>query len=125
MIVGENARSEEMDVNPTKEKKLTNMRASGSDDTVRLVPPRPMSLEQALEFIADDECVEVTPAQRPPAQGRPRPEHARPRPLQRQAVAPASLANIRQKSVVDGGQLPDARRGGRPPTIGAVCGCLA
>ena len=61
MIVGENARSDEMDVNPTKEKKLTNMRASGSDDTVRLVPPRPMSLEQALEFIADDECVEVTP----------------------------------------------------------------
>jgi GTP-binding protein len=61
MIVGENARSEEMDVNPTKEKKLTNMRTAGSDDTVRLVPPRPMSLEQALEFIADDECVEVTP----------------------------------------------------------------
>ncbi len=61
MIVGENARSDEMDVNPTKEKKLTNMRASASDDTVRLVPPRPMSLEQALEFIADDECVEVTP----------------------------------------------------------------
>jgi GTP-binding protein len=61
MIVGENARSEEMDVNPTKEKKLTNMRAAGSDDTVRLVPPRPMSLEQALEFIADDEAVEVTP----------------------------------------------------------------
>ena len=61
MIVGENARSDEMDVNPTKEKKLTNMRASGSDDIVRLVPPRPMSLEQALEFIADDECVEVTP----------------------------------------------------------------
>ena len=61
MIVGENARSEEMDVNPTKEKKLTNMRAAGSDDTVRLVPPRAMSLEQALEFIADDECVEVTP----------------------------------------------------------------
>ena len=61
MIVGENARSDEMDVNPTKEKKLTNMRAAGSDDTVRLVPPRPMSLEQALEFIADDECVEVTP----------------------------------------------------------------
>jgi GTP-binding protein len=50
-----------MDVNPTKEKKLTNMRSSSSDDTVRLTPPRPMSLEQALEFIADDECVEVTP----------------------------------------------------------------
>jgi GTP-binding protein len=61
MIVGENARSEEMDVNPIKEKKLTNMRAAGSDNTERLVPPRPMSLEQALEFIADDECVEVTP----------------------------------------------------------------
>jgi GTP-binding protein len=51
-----------MDVNPTKEKKLTNMRASGSDDTVRLVPPKLLSLEQALEFIADEECVEVTPA---------------------------------------------------------------
>jgi GTP-binding protein len=61
MIVGENARSDEMDVNPTKEKKLTNMRAAGSDDLVRLVPPRVMSLEQALEFITDDECVEVTP----------------------------------------------------------------
>jgi GTP-binding protein len=61
MIVGENARTDEMDVNPTKEKKLTNMRAAGSDDLVRLVPPRVMSLEQALEFIADDECVEVTP----------------------------------------------------------------
>ncbi len=62
MIVGESSRSEEMDVNPTREKKLTNMRASGSDDTVRLTPPRLMSLEQALEFVADDECVEVTPS---------------------------------------------------------------
>ncbi|HWS45785.1 MAG TPA: EF-Tu/IF-2/RF-3 family GTPase, partial [Acidimicrobiia bacterium] len=61
MIVGENSRTDEMDVNPTKEKKLTNMRAAGSDDLVRLVPPRPMSLEQALEFIAEDECAEVTP----------------------------------------------------------------
>jgi GTP-binding protein len=61
MIVGENARADEMDVNPTKETKLTNHRASGSDDLVRLVPPRVMSLEQALEFIAEDECVEVTP----------------------------------------------------------------
>jgi GTP-binding protein len=61
MIVGENSRPDEMDVNPTKEKKLTNMRAAGSDDLVRLVPPRVMSLEQALEFIAEDECVEVTP----------------------------------------------------------------
>jgi GTP-binding protein len=61
MIVGENARAGDMDVNPTKEKKLTNHRAAGSDDLVRLVPPRPMSLEQALEFIAADECIEVTP----------------------------------------------------------------
>ncbi len=62
MIVGENARSEDMDVNATKEKKLTNMRAASSDETVRIIPPRPLSLEQALEFIREDECVEVTPA---------------------------------------------------------------
>ena len=61
MIVGENARSEEMNVNPTKEKKLTNMRASGSDNTERITPPTIFSLEQALEFIAEDEAVEVTP----------------------------------------------------------------
>jgi GTP-binding protein len=61
MIVGENARSEDLDVNATKEKKLTNMRSSTADELVRLIPPRPMSLEQALEFIRDDECVEVTP----------------------------------------------------------------
>jgi GTP-binding protein len=61
MIVGENARAEDMDVNATKEKKLTNMRSSTADELVRLIPPRPLSLEQALEFIRDDECVEVTP----------------------------------------------------------------
>ena len=61
MIVGENPRSEDMDVNICREKKLTNVRASSSDDTIRLTPPRRLSLEQALEFIADDECVEVTP----------------------------------------------------------------
>ena len=61
MVVGENARPNDLDVNITKEKKLTNMRASGSDDAVRLVPPRIMNLEQALEFIRDDEMVEVTP----------------------------------------------------------------
>jgi GTP-binding protein len=61
MVVGENARQEDMDVNACKEKKLTNMRASSSDELVRLIPPRPLSLEQALEFIRDDECVEVTP----------------------------------------------------------------
>ena len=61
MVVGENARAEDLDVNPTKEKKLTNMRSSTSDELVRLIPPRPLSLEQALEFIREDECVEVTP----------------------------------------------------------------
>ena len=61
MIVGENPRAEDMDVNICKEKKLTNVRASSSDDTIRLTPPRKLSLEQALEYIADDECVEVTP----------------------------------------------------------------
>ncbi len=61
MIVGENARAEDLDVNPTKEKKLTNMRSSTADELVRLIPPRLLSLEQALEFIGDDECVEVTP----------------------------------------------------------------
>ncbi|HEY3722850.1 MAG TPA: translational GTPase TypA [Acidimicrobiia bacterium] len=61
MIVGENSRSEEMDINVTREKKLTNTRSASADDMIRLTPPRPMSLEQALEFIAEDECVEVTP----------------------------------------------------------------
>jgi GTP-binding protein len=62
MIIGENTRSEDMDVNPTKEKKLTNIRAASTDDLVRLIPPRLLSLEQALEFIREDECVEVTPS---------------------------------------------------------------
>jgi len=61
MIVGENPRAEDMDVNICREKKLTNVRASASDDTVRITPPRRFSLEQALEYIAEDECVEVTP----------------------------------------------------------------
>ena len=54
--------ADDMDVNPTKEKKLTNIRSSTAESFEKLIPPRPMSLEQALEFIADDECVEVTPA---------------------------------------------------------------
>src|SRR4051794_2126647 len=62
MIVGENSRSDDMDVNPTKEKKLTNMRSSTGDELVRLIPYRQLSLEQALEFCREDECVEVTPA---------------------------------------------------------------
>ena len=61
MIVGENARTNDLDVNITKEKKLTNMRASGSDTTIRLIPPKLLSLEQALEFIREDELVEATP----------------------------------------------------------------
>jgi len=61
MVVGENARSEDLDVNASKEKKLTNIRSSTADELVRLIPARPLSLEQALEFIRDDECVEVTP----------------------------------------------------------------
>ena len=62
MIVGENSRQDDMDVNPTKEKKLTNMRQSSSDVLVPLIPHRALSLEQALEYCRDDECVEVTPA---------------------------------------------------------------
>ncbi len=62
MIVGENSRSDDMDVNATKEKKLSNMRSSTGDELVRLIPHRTLSLEQALEFCREDECVEVTPA---------------------------------------------------------------
>ena len=61
MIIGENARARDMDVNVTKEKKQTNMRASSADEAIRLVPPRLLSLEQAIEFINDDELVEITP----------------------------------------------------------------
>ena len=61
MIIGENARAVDLDVNAIKEKKLTNMRASSADEAMRLVPPKELSLEQAIEFIGDDELVEVTP----------------------------------------------------------------
>jgi GTP-binding protein len=61
MIIGENARAKDMDVNVTKEKKQTNMRASTADEAIRLIPPKKLSLEQAIEFINDDELVEVTP----------------------------------------------------------------
>jgi GTP-binding protein len=61
MIVGENARDADLNVNIVKEKKLTNMRASTADDAIRLVPPRILNLEQAIEFIREDEFVEVTP----------------------------------------------------------------
>jgi GTP-binding protein len=61
MVVGENTRADDMDVNITKEKKLTNMRSSTADELERLTPPRQLSLEESLEFARDDECVEVTP----------------------------------------------------------------
>jgi GTP-binding protein len=61
MIAGENSREQDMDVNITKEKKLTNMRSSTADEAIRLIPPRELTLEKAIEFIADDEFVEVTP----------------------------------------------------------------
>jgi GTP-binding protein len=61
MIVGENSRSDDMDVNISKEKKLTNIRQSTGEELERLVPPRRLSLEQALEFCREDECVEITP----------------------------------------------------------------
>jgi GTP-binding protein len=61
MLVGENSRSDDMDVNITKEKKLTNVRSSTAEELERLVPPRRLSLEQSLEFCREDECVEVTP----------------------------------------------------------------
>jgi len=61
MIVGENARPDDIDVNPTKEKQKTNIRAAAADEAIRLVPPRVLSLEQALEFVSADEFVELTP----------------------------------------------------------------
>jgi GTP-binding protein len=61
MIVGENSRGEDLDVNPLKSKQLTNFRAAGKDDAVALTPPIPMTLERAIAYIEDDEFVEVTP----------------------------------------------------------------
>jgi GTP-binding protein len=61
MIIGENSRNHDLDVNIVKEKKLTNMRASSADDAIRLVPPKILNLEQAIEFVKEDEYVEVTP----------------------------------------------------------------
>jgi GTP-binding protein len=61
MIVGENARADDLDVNAVREKKLTNVRSSTADELVRLAPHHKLSLDQALDFIREDECVEVTP----------------------------------------------------------------
>ena len=72
MIVGENSRAEDLDVNPTKQKHQTNVRAASADILVRLIPPRPLSLEGALELLREDECVEITPDEPAAAQGRAR-----------------------------------------------------
>ena len=61
MVIGEHSRDNDLDVNPIKSKHLTNMRASGSDDAIKLVPPRELTLERALEWIEDDEILEITP----------------------------------------------------------------
>ncbi len=61
MVVGENSRPDDLDVNPTKEKQQTNVRAASADILVRLIPPKLLSLEQAIEFLREDECVEITP----------------------------------------------------------------
>ncbi len=76
MILGETARDNDLEVNPIKEKKLTNIRAAGKDDAMLLIPPRKMSLEQAIAYVEDDELVEVTPGRDPAAQAVPRPEPA-------------------------------------------------
>jgi GTP-binding protein len=91
MIVGENARAEDLDVNVTKEKKLTNMRSSTADELVRLIPPRLLSLEQALEFVRDDECVEVTP------------NHARLRKVELSAQKRQSAASRKARGLVASG----------------------
>jgi GTP-binding protein len=62
MILGEHSRENDLDINPIKEKKLTNIRAAGKDEALLLVPPRKMSLEQAIAYVEDDELVEVTPS---------------------------------------------------------------
>jgi GTP-binding protein len=77
MIIGENSRADDLDVNPMKAKQLTNVRASGKDEAVRLTPPRRLTLEQAIAYIEDDELVEVTPKAirlRKAVQGRAQPE---------------------------------------------------
>ena len=74
MIIGEHSRGNDLDVNPLKGKQLTNIRTTAKDEAVRLTPPRPMTLEQAIAYIEDDELVEVTPKIDPPAQEAARPE---------------------------------------------------
>ncbi len=79
MVIGENSRADDMDVNITKEKKLTNMRQSTADTFESMTPSRQLTLEESLEFARDDECVEVTPEMRPHPQGGAGRDRARPR----------------------------------------------
>ncbi len=94
MIVGENAREDDMNVNITKEKKQTNMRSSSADEAIRLIPPRDMTLEKAIEFIADDEYVEVDPEVDSPAQESPRRQEA-PQALADRRPSPDALSSTR------------------------------
>ena len=115
MIVGENARAEDIDVNPTREKKLTNMRESTSEQFTRLIPKLVLTLEQALEFIREDECVEVTPEQRPSAQG-----HARPAgPGEGRPARPSAERGLIVVGRVEVGGLTIAyeRQGEGPPLV--------
>ena len=105
MIIGENSRSDDMDVNPTKEKKLTNMRQSSGDILVPLIPHKVLSLEQALEFCREDECVEVTPGDRTHPQGDPRRPGAQQPPGQERHARPR-----RRSRRVDNGQRALTRR---------------
>ena len=111
MIVGENARADDMDVNPTKEKQLTNMRKANAEELVRLIPKLHMSLEQALEFIREDECVEVTPEPRPAAQGDPRPERA----------GPGEPAQAEARVAADPGRVGGCRSARSPATCRPRC----
>jgi hypothetical protein len=122
MIVGENARDNDLAVNPTKEKKLTNIRAAGSDENIYLKPPRQFSLEAALEYIEDDELVEVTPKNiRLERSASAKPTAAKTaaegRNFLRQMASPVASAVL---IVFAGGSRTTAGREGRI-TIGASC----
>ena len=125
MIVGENARSGDMVVNPCKEKKLTNMRASGSDKNILLKPPRLLTLEIALEYIESDELVEITPEQDPIAKksaqrGRPQARRARGRQEGRRLITTEGLRSTASHAIAAASRRnrsrsgsPEARRGPR------------
>ena len=134
MIVGENSRADDMDVNITKEKKLTNIRSSTGEELERLVPPRRLSLEQALEFCREDECVEVTSAtvrlrktvldqtQRGRLARRPEPTRltGRHRSLARYQAPATGRVTARSDDSGTGGNRSSANGGGSSPHIHAA-----